>query len=506
MRDNMATELVDTTSICSTFPERPDPEVSRENMITTLGGLLKSATEVIVVEGEEGIGKTTLLSQFARTHNHETFGAFVTDSSRYAWDSTMLARNLCEQIQFTLGNLEFRKHGEGDIQSIFRASVLDLQKKANWEKTKYFFVIDGLEEIPEEENEAIAEIIDLLPFGLTPFRFLFSGSTERLMKFRRGKVVFKPWALPTFSLDETIKFFEGIVLNREQHETIYKISHKGMPGRLAAIRRLCLASPVDIDDLLGNLSDHAPDLLEKEWSVVEKAPEPMRLALAALCFDSRRHNIDSLATLCGIDSSQLKEFIAKCTFVQTVGSEGEQLSFTSYFRRFAATKLLSLRKIVFQKGVELMMAKPESNEALNHLPYYLHESGDYSALLEYLSGDHIGKLMECTESWIPLDEKVDLGIATSNHLNRGADLMRFGLQRAAVRSLESCEQKRSEIEAYIALGDFNSAFNTAQTAMAREDRLHMLAIIASAKRKRNPSLSTEFFKRFVIERIGIRHF
>ncbi len=53
---------------CSSFPESPKLEVPRTNVIDTIEDIFKNDVQVVVVEGEDGIGKTTLLSQFARRH------------------------------------------------------------------------------------------------------------------------------------------------------------------------------------------------------------------------------------------------------------------------------------------------------------------------------------------------------------------------------------------------------------------------------------------------------
>jgi ABC-type multidrug transport system ATPase subunit len=69
MNSNVSeTEVLNLINICSSFPESLEMEVPRENMVSTLVGQLKRNTEIIVVEGEEGIGKTTLMSQFARAY------------------------------------------------------------------------------------------------------------------------------------------------------------------------------------------------------------------------------------------------------------------------------------------------------------------------------------------------------------------------------------------------------------------------------------------------------
>jgi hypothetical protein len=482
---------VDLTDICSTFPEKPENEVQRDNMSSTLFSMMKNNLEIVVVEGEEGGGKTTLLAQFARLHGSHTFSIFVRDASRYAWDPIMVAENLHEQIQFALGNPPVRQHAETDIRTLLRTSIRELHRKANQEKAPYYFMVDGLDEIPAEASTEVQQIIECLPIGLSTFRFLLSGSSEKLTQFRPGQAAMKSWRLPPFSLDETAKYFNDIPGSADFLQTIYKASGKGTPGKLAAIRRLCQGSAGGAKEVLSNLSDHAPDLLEKEWSPVAKAPDQMHLALAALCFDNRQHNVETLATFCGMEKAKLEQFIDSCTFLQHGSTKDREITFVSYFKRFAAKKLEARRREVLGMAISQLMKQPESTDALDHLPLYLNESEQYEQLLEYLSPTHIGRMIECSESWLPLHQKTDLGVATSRHLSRDGELIRFGLQRAAITSLESCERRRSEIEAYIALGDFKTAYALAETAIAKEDRLHIFAIIGSAKRKQKLPIEPE---------------
>ncbi len=501
-------EVVELTSICSTFPERLENEFPRDNMISTLLAMLKSNNEIVVVEGEEGGGKTTLLAQFARAHSMQTFSAFVKDSSQYAWDPIMVAQNLHEQIQFALGNIQFRKHAETEVQGQLRQSITELQRRSNRERKIYYFIVDGLDELPPEANAAIEHIMECLPIGLSTFRFLLSGSVERLMAYRRGRVTLKPWTLPWFSLDETAKYFKDVPGTEEHIQTIYKLSNKGIPGKLALIRRLCGASQIPVDQMLTNLGDHAPDLLETEWKNVLNGSEDMQIALAALCFDRRRHNVETLAALCGVEQGKLEAFIDRCTFLQTSSAASREITFAPYFKRFATKNLEGRRKDIIGLAIAQLTRQPDSKDALTHLPIYLNESGKHEELLQYLSPEHIGKMIECSESWLPLHQKADLGVATSKELKRDGDLLRFGMQRSAVTSLESCERRRSEIEAYIALGDFKSAYAVAQAAIAKEDRLHILAIIGSAKRKRKLPIEPELKEQIrqlynQIEKVGL---
>src|SRR5207247_11320760 len=75
------TEIMDLTKVASTFPKLASPNIIRENMISTLGEMLRADTEVVIVEGPDGSGRTTLLTQFAQHHSHNAFSLFVRSSS-----------------------------------------------------------------------------------------------------------------------------------------------------------------------------------------------------------------------------------------------------------------------------------------------------------------------------------------------------------------------------------------------------------------------------------------
>lgn len=478
-------KLADLTTICTTFPETPENEIQRDNMTSTLLSMLKSDMEIVVVEGEEGGGKTTLLAQFAKLHRLHTFCIFVRDASHYAWDPLTIAENLNEQIRFALGHLPYQQQRRRDVRTLLQTSIRELQRKAKRENANYYFVADGLDEIPEEAHGEVQQIVDCLPIGVANFRILVSGSSEKLEKFRRGRATMKAWPLPPFSLDETSKYFSDIPESREYLQNIFKASGKGTPGKLATIRRRCQTNADGAKLVLENLSEHLQDLFEPEWKQAANAPKELQLALGALCFDSRQHNVETLARFCGIEKTTLGQFIEHCTFLQQASTKDHEITFVPYFKRFAAKKLEGWRKEVLGMAISQLMQNPESPDALAHLPLYLNEAGHYDQVLEYLSPTHIGKMIECSESWVPLHQKTDLGIATASHLSRDSELIRFGLQRAAMTSLESCERQRSEIQAYIALGDEKRAYALAESAIANEDRLHILAILGAAKRGHN---------------------
>ncbi|MDY0039685.1 MAG: hypothetical protein RBS57_05190 [Desulforhabdus sp.] len=484
-------EVMDLTKVASTFPQLKMPNIQRENMITTITEMLGGETEVVVVDGPCGIGKTTLLAQFSTAFPNHAFGLFVRSSSRWAYDSGMLTRDLCDQICWALKKEAYREEKDTDVDPVqlLRTRIFELQRQANFERSTYYFVVDGLNEIPEEECHELEMILKLLPFGIPRFRFVLSGPLERLKSRPHKLGEMNSFRMIGFTLEETREFFNGLIEDSIAIETIHKVCGF-VPGKLASVRRLLQAGH-KVERLLEELPERAPDLFELEWRVVENEDALLRQALAILAFDQRRHTLASLSLLCKTEPTMLDEKLSRCTFVER-RNDGQEIDFVCEgFKRLAAQRLSTLKRSVLDAAILDLMASSESPDALTHLPSFFHQAGRYEDLLTYLSPQHIGSLIDCGESWIPLHQKADLGVETALRLERDGDLLRFGLQRATITSMESSEPWRSEIDAYVSLDDFSAAYALVQRMVTREDRLHLLSVIARAKKTKSLPIEQE---------------
>lgn len=484
-------ELMDTSKVSATFPQLGVPNVKRDNMIQTIIGLLQTDSEVVIVEGSDGIGKTTLLAQIINDYPDNTIGLFIRNSSRWAYDSMMLTHDLCDQIGWILKKEAYRSRhdNEGDADHLLQSRLTDLQRQANRTSTTYYFVVDGLCDIPDDGIQEREIILNLLPLGLPRFKFIFSGN----MSFWKNQLTsvrgIRSFPLSGFTLEETREFFQGLLEDSKDLKTIHKLC-KMVPGNLASIRRL-LQAGTNVEQILLDFPDHLPDLIQLEWRAVEANDRILQQALAFLAFDKRRHSLASLSKLCKTEPQILAEKLGSCTFVE-IQANGELVEFVcAAFEHLAERRLSALRSSVIDHAISNLLNSQNSPETLTHLPSLYHQAGRYDDLLKYLSPQHIGNLIECSRSWAPLHQQADLGVETALSLERDGELLRFGLQRATIASMESSEPWRSEIEAYLALDDFATANALAQQIVTREDRLHLLAVIAKARKAKSMPIDIE---------------
>ena len=165
------TEVMDLTTVCQSFPRLVHPQIERDNILDTIDMMFAGEAQVIVVEGPEGIGKTTLLAQFARRHPKNAISLFIKPTSHWAYDPGILKRDLCNQIHWILHQEELRP-SEIITDDMFNYYIGALLFKARW---GIYFVVDGLHEIPQENEQVCEIILDMLPWGMPGCRFLFAG-------------------------------------------------------------------------------------------------------------------------------------------------------------------------------------------------------------------------------------------------------------------------------------------------------------------------------------------
>lgn len=238
-------EVLDLTTICSSFPRYVHDPIIREHILNTIDTIFDGETELLILEGEDGIGKTTLLTQFAQRHPNTTFMIFLKPTSRWAYDPNILLRDLCNQIHWLLTQKELTPDHEVD-KTFLRNHIFALQRKAQQRRIKYFFILDGLSTIPDQGDEIQDQILDLLPLGL-PFKFIISWDNSSFPKGNLLQINYKTFPISGFTLDETRKFFSNLQIEQwisEIHKTC-----KGIPGYLATVKRI-LDTGVDIENLI----------------------------------------------------------------------------------------------------------------------------------------------------------------------------------------------------------------------------------------------------------------
>jgi hypothetical protein len=303
---------------------------------------------------------------------------------------------------------------------------------------------------------------------------LLSGSLHRLVRA-------KSFPVPTFSFDETMKYFSDINIPRESVEDVYKMC-RGLPGNLAIVRRM-LQSGTSVQRLLEEEPSRLPDFLAIEWREVNANNIADRKLLAVIAYSRSVYSVEDLARILDRDSSNVHLYL-KSLGIITIDNESGEVSFVSEaHRRYVATQLNDLKEEANNILIDDLLKDKTSEAALSHLPTYYQQAGRLTELLGYLTPEYFANLIDHSQSLSPLYQKADVGLQTAEALRQNEALMRFGIQKSVLDELTRVVAWQSEIEARMRLRDFATATALAQSSVLKEDRLHLLATINRIRRE-----------------------
>ncbi len=334
-------EIMDITVVSRSFPQILASQVYRENILDTIDTIFEGDTQLLVIEGGEGIGKTTLLAQFAKKYPHQTFSLFIKPTSRWTYDPSFLLLDLCSQIYWALYQKELHEPNPIDA-GFLRVSIFQLQRLTR--QKPYYFLIDGLEDIPAEESPAREAILEMLPLGLSGFRFLLTGDLRHLSPYIPRDIPAKSFPLAKFTLDETMKYMGDLTDDREVIEEIHRAC-RGGPGSLASVRRIVHAG-ITPQQFREDLPNKLPHLFEIEWRAIDADDESLCLLLAIIAHSIETHTIEDLARIAQLPEERVRTLFQGVGFV-VVSSSHDEVNFVSEaFRKFAADRLHSLKEQV----------------------------------------------------------------------------------------------------------------------------------------------------------------
>ena len=477
---NMNTsELMDLTKVCRCFPANPPAEIMRDSFLDAIDNLFESHT-MVVVEGPEGIGKTTLLSQFCRRHSMNSISVFINTITRSSYDTDIIRLDLCNQLNWIITQKELDDSDAIDTKTFLGKRRWDLHGKARTYKKKYFFVVDGLSEIPDEDSQYRELILDMLPLGESnEFKFLIAGDPTKLPQKIIQKLSYKSYTVSGFTIDEIHQYLSELDVTREDVKYLYNITKN--PGQYASIRRI-LQTGITAKELLDDLPAKFPNMFEIEWRQVDTKNAELMKVLALLVFARIDLSIDDVARISRVNVEIVSDYFAKLGFI----TDHKQCSLrfvSEQFRKYVEKQLFRYKEEIDNLIIDDLRSRPDSPISVTSLPMLLDQSGKYNELLSYLTPQSFLQMMIADQSLIPLKDTAYLGVNAAYKLRRDGDLIGFSLQGAIIDELLRSDIWESEINALISVNQYQAALGLVERATTKEDRLYLLSILAKVGTK-----------------------
>jgi hypothetical protein len=467
-------ELTDAQSFSPGFPKAVRHEVLREHLLLTVEKMLLGGLSAVLIEGEEGLGATTLLAQFSRLHFDKTVSCFISVGSRFAYEPSFIRTSIAAQILWLLERKELDERLISEPE--YHGLIYRLQRRAQ-KTAPFFFVIDGLAEIPPED-ESIRELIlrELLPIGLHELKFVLSAQQAPLSEYFHSSARVKPFPLSPFSPAETAEYMKSLHLSDEEIKQCQRLC-MGIPGNLASVRRLLEAGRT-LSQIVEAEPEDLPGFLQIEWDRHVGKENSTREILAVVAFGRRSFTAAELAIVLNSSDADVQTHVASCGLLDVVSDNGEIRFITEAHRRFAEKKLGDLKQATINRLIDSLLREGRSREKTSLLPNYYEQAGRYDELLDTLSEDHLSEVVAQTSSITALQRDVSLALHTASRLSSWVRLFKYSLLRSAITEFVSADPWVPEIEAYIALGNFSDALAIANAGPTKELRLRLLAAYA----------------------------
>lgn len=469
----------DLTVTNPNFPDFPEKHLPRPNLVEYIYSQFSSNCRVILVEGEDGQGKTTLLSEFARTYNSRCITYFV-EKEPWSQRPEAFLRRLCEQISFALPEpITIDADTYDDIKRLFSRLIQKLEDIANRDKQPYFFVIDGLEYILASSSPE--SILTVLP----PTRrwIYLLGSKRPSDKPHLEHTIFNLQPL-TFSIPETRDYLADL-LDTEQIKKVTQLSG-GVPAYLALVRNACQrVAREERSTVIESLPNKFNQLLEQQWRNLGKLPDDVVHALSLSVFAEEEIPLPEIIETLNIDLSvaELRAVLEGLGFISI--DQHSYIQFTSgIWRSFIAEQLQRYRGKVINERIDFLNRKSLQADAILALTKYHQKDQNYSQLLSLCSPQNLSTI---------LTEKKDLALVrdaikqvASLAYNQGQQepdlpqLLGFVLRSGILSDIATQFMPRSETEALVALGNYREATELADRMVLPEHRLELLTLVAKS--------------------------
>ncbi|MBL7913637.1 MAG: hypothetical protein JNL49_01200 [Bacteroidia bacterium] len=458
-------------------------EVKRDNTIQTIENKLHKL-DVLFIEGDEGIGKTTILHQFIKKYPDNCFAYFIDGRDSGTYSNLAILKALCNQIHFTNKQYEL----EDEIRTDNYNNEDWLKNYFNSEKIKikhnqtYYYIIDGLDEVSQDrQNELKDLILDKLLYDKANFKLILSGKQNKSLL--KPSCQFDKFDITLLSENESIAIF-GDAATKEQFDDINKIC-KNNAGKIVFFRNLIEKGDIKIENIIDKLSSDLKSIYQYLWDNTTM-DENTKMTLAIIAFQDEKYGIRDISKILKISERKIIDALHVIPFVKKNARDTYEYIFDS-FVDFAKNKLSSYQKKIDKVLIDYLLGDFNSIDSLIRLPEMYKKTGKKDDLMKLLSDDRWKQLLVASEKISVVTRVSNLtldAIQLENENKYIPSILKYSVLKSALKELSHTTVWQYEIAASLVLEDYIDAQNLANIAFLKEDRLKMLSSIARAYTER----------------------
>jgi predicted transcriptional regulator len=474
-------------------------EVKRDNIIQTIERKLNNL-DALFIEGEDGIGKTTLLHQFVAKYSNNSFSYFIDSKDSATYSNLSILRAFCNQIYFAVKNCELDDEvhtndatDENWLKKYLSSHFHHLTgiKKSN---QTFYFVIDGLDEISQDRrNEIKEQVLNLIPYKKQNIKLVLTGKLNK--NLFGSDCNCDKFEMVLFSKEDSKDIF-GNNLTQEQFGYINNICQNNA-GMIVFFRDLIKKYGIPVENIINNLSSDLKALYHYIWNNHLNSNEIIELILAIITFRDEKYNAQDIAKLLNINEAAVIDSISSVPFVRKNARGTYEYIFEGY-KNFAEGKLFKYKNRIDKVVIEYLINDVQSIDSLIHLSEIYQNTGKTDDLLKLLSNDNWNQLLNKSEKISVVSRVSNVALQTVQDKNENKyipTILKYSILKSALKELSQTTVWKHEIATNLVLGEYIMAENLANIAFLKEDKLKMFASIAKAHVKKGSKVPENILRK-----------
>lgn len=170
-------EVVDMYYFSDSRPDPVEYEIIRKAILELIENRLDD-NNILCLYGDDGVGVTTVLSQFVQKHSTHCVSYFYDGLSVMWLNPDVMEHSIVEQLYWFVfgGDEHFNRY---DAQNHTLATLWTrVSRKIKNEEKPLYFVFDGFDDLPVEKKEGVKRLLANMDWSRG--RFIFTGKKEKI--------------------------------------------------------------------------------------------------------------------------------------------------------------------------------------------------------------------------------------------------------------------------------------------------------------------------------------
>lgn len=486
-RESSKGEVIDMWSFSGFPPKTPVKEILRNSDITLCENRLQT-DHILCLNGEYGVGLSTLLSQFARHHRRNCVSYFYNDNDRIRLNANVIGASIAEQLYWYAYEKPMPddsiKDGESSIPIIYSHVMKAMRRKHD---DVMYFVFDGFDNIPSEFRDGIVRILNLLQWESS--RFIFSGSKDSIKDLfeKNRQWTLSENELTRFSEADAKEYFRTFASDASDDDLLqlYKISQYGNAHRMDVIRSHYLEKG-RLHDILNSDLTGESDLYEEDYERIFADNDSMVLEFfALLSFATFPIDIVFAVRSLETNATRIQNLVNKYSEFVSINDKNIISINEEGFHKHLKKKLSYYKSTIEDRIIDVIIKLDDPSKFCDVLPALYKSQNRKDELVKYLVKDNVQHILIKNKSQASINEQCDMGFeACSSQPDKYiANLFRFAINKSSSREIEKNVLWDYEIEALLALGKYSQAMTLAQSVYLDEEKLKCYLLIARKRKE-----------------------